>query len=115
MTDAAHMYYLAAREGNAAAERELAIFYLTQPDITPRAMQSFSKPKDVFKNLDKMMSQRSSVRGGSKGGSEEDSKRSDPLTLCLAHHWMEMSKAGGDELAANYLRDRDDIERIPGA
>lgn len=115
MTDAAHMYYLAAREGNAAAERELAIFYLTQPDITPRAMQPFSKPKDVFKNLDKMMSQRSSVRGGSKGGSEEDSKRSDPLTLCLAHHWMEMSKAGGDELAANYLRDRDDIERIPGA
>jgi hypothetical protein len=118
MNDAAHMYHLAAREGNAAAERELAIFYLTQPDITPRAMQPLSKPKDVFKNLDKMLSQRgssSSARGGSKGGSEEDSKRSDPLTLCLAHHWMEMSKAGGDELAANYLRDRDDIERIPGA
>jgi hypothetical protein len=111
MADAAKMYQIAAREGNPAAERELAIFYLTQPDITPRVMQPLSKPKGVFKNLDKMLSS----QGRGKGASDEDSKRSDPHILCLAHHWMEMSKAGGDELAANYLRDRDDIERIPGA
>jgi hypothetical protein len=111
MADAAKMYQIAAREGNPAAERELAIFYLTQPDITPRAMQPLAKPKDVFKNLDKMLSS----QGRGKGASGEDSKRSDPLILCLAHHWMEMSKAGGDDLAANYLRDRDDMERIPGA
>jgi hypothetical protein len=111
MSDAAHMYQIAALEGNAAAERELAIFYLTQPDITPRATQPLAKAKDVFKNLEKMISQRRSI----KGGTEEDSKRSDPHALCLAHHWMEMSKAGGDELAAKYLRDREDMERIPGA
>jgi len=104
MADAAHMYQIAAREGNAAAERELAIFYLTQPDITPRVMQPFAKPKDVFKNLEKVVVQR---RG-------EDGK-GDPATLCLAHHWMEMGKIGGDELAVNYLKDRDDFEKIPGA
>lgn len=108
MSDAAHMYQLAALEGNAAAERELAIFYLTQPEITPRIMQPLAKAKDVFKNVEKMLSTRRNKAG------EEDNKRSDPLTLCLAHHWMEQSKIGGDELAANYLRDRDDIERIPG-
>jgi len=108
MSDAAHMYQIAALEGNAAAERELAIFYLTQPDVTPRVMQPLAKAKDVFKNVEKMLSTRRNKAG------EEDNKRSDPLTLCLAHHWMEQSKIGGDELAANYLRDRDDIERIPG-
>jgi hypothetical protein len=91
MADAARMFLITAKEGDAAAERELAIFYLTQPDALPRTILPLSKPKEVFKN--ELISKK---RNG-------DDLRSDPATMCLAQHWMEQSRKGGDELAANYL------------
>lgn len=102
MEDAARMLIITAKEGDAVAERELAIFYLTHPDLLPRTTLPLTKPTEVFKAE---LLQRDRKR--------EDPARSDPITMCVAQHWMEMSKRGGDQLATKYLRARDEMERIP--
>jgi hypothetical protein len=103
MEDAARMLLITAKEGNATAERELAIFYLTCPELVHRTVLPLTKPKDVFKtellNRERKASQ--------------DPARSDPMTMCVAQHWMEQSKKGGDTLATKYLRARSDLESIP--
>jgi hypothetical protein len=114
MSDAARMLLITAKEGDAVAERELAILYLTHPDLLPRAVLPLSKPREIFKGelLSRHRNDSRPARGGPPGGSD-DVVRSDPMTMCVAQHWMEESRKGGDELATKYLRARDDIERIP--
>jgi hypothetical protein len=103
MEDAARMLVITAKEGDAVAERELAIFYLTSPDLVHRTVLPLTKPSDVFKtellNRERKASQ--------------DLARSDPMTMCVAQHWMEQSMRGGDNLAAKYLRQRSELENIP--
>ncbi|KAF2113672.1 hypothetical protein BDV96DRAFT_647924 [Lophiotrema nucula] len=100
MEDAARMLLITAKEGDAVAERELAIFYLTSPELLHRTVLPLTKPRDVFKtellNRERKASQ--------------DPARSDPMTMCVAQHWMEQSKRGGDQLATKYLRARDEFE-----
>jgi len=103
MEDAARMLVITAKEGDAVAERELAIFYLTTPDLVHRTVLPLTKPSEVFKtellNRERKASQ--------------DPQRSDPMTMCVAQHWMEQSMRGGDNLAAKYLRQRSELESIP--
>jgi hypothetical protein len=103
MEDAGRMLVITAKEGDAVAERELAIFYLTSPDLVSRTVLPLTKPSDVFKtellNRERKASQ--------------DLARSDPMTMCVAQHWMEQSMRGGDNLAAKYLRQRSELENIP--
>ncbi|KAF1928185.1 uncharacterized protein M421DRAFT_62973 [Didymella exigua CBS 183.55] len=103
MQDAARMLLITAKEGDAVAERELAIFYLTSPELLHRAVLPLTRPSDVFKtellNRERKASQ--------------DPQRSDPMTMCVAQHWMEQSMRGGDGLAAKYLRQRSELESIP--
>ncbi|KAK7517030.1 uncharacterized protein IWZ02DRAFT_456993 [Phyllosticta citriasiana] len=106
MKDAARMLIITAKEGDAVAERELAIFYLTHPDLLPKTILPLTKPSDVFK-AELLTRDRRASRSG------EDAGRSDPATMCVAQHWMELSKRGGDQLATKYLRQREDMERIP--
>ena len=49
MADAARMLLITAKEGDAVAERELAIFYLTSPELLHRAVLPLTRPSDVFK------------------------------------------------------------------
>lgn len=101
MQDAARMWTITAREGDPAAERELAIFYLTHPELVDRVTAPLSRPRDTFK---------ARVMEMHGGGGEE---RSDPATMCVAYHWMELSAQGGDELAKKYLRQREELNAIP--
>ncbi|KAK2733630.1 hypothetical protein FQN57_002068 [Myotisia sp. PD_48] len=96
--DAANMWIITAREGNAVAQRELAILYLTHPHLLRPVTLPLTKPGDTFKA--EMMYRR-----------DRDSK-SDPLNMCLALHWMQLSAAGGDELAKNRLRERAEFESL---
>ncbi|KAI9802340.1 MAG: hypothetical protein M1833_001846 [Piccolia ochrophora] len=100
MEDAARMWSITAKEGDPVAQRELAIFYLTHPDLLPRMTLPLSMPKDTFKA--QVMNQRN-----------EDPTRSDPATMCVAYHWMELSAQGGDDLAHKYLRSREEINALP--
>lgn len=117
MEDAAKMLIITAKEGDAVAERELAIFYLTHPDLVSKTVLPLTRPREVFRQeLLQREQSRTGSRGGSSGkGSKEDWDvgKADPLTMCVAQHWMEMSKKGGDQLAIKYLRARDEMERIP--
>jgi len=103
MEDAARMLVITAKEGDAVAERELAIFYLTSPELVHRTVLPLTKPSEVFKtellNRERKASQ--------------DPARSDPMTMCVAQHWMEQSMRGGDHLAVKYLRQRSELENIP--
>lgn len=96
--DAAGMWIITAKEGNPVAQRELAILYLTHPELLPRVTLPLTLPRDTFKA--EMMYRH-----------DEDSK-SDPQSMCLALHWMQLSANGGDELARNRLREREEFESI---
>ncbi|KAL4788472.1 hypothetical protein BJX76DRAFT_353227 [Aspergillus varians] len=98
MKDAANMWIISAKEGHSVAQRELAILYLTHPELVPRVTFPLTLLRDTFKA--EMMYRR-----------DTDSK-SDPHTMCLALHWMQLSANGGDELARNRLRERDEFESI---
>ncbi|TVY78343.1 hypothetical protein LSUE1_G004719 [Lachnellula suecica] len=104
MQDAAKMWTITAKEGDPVAERELAIFYLTHPELVERVTAPLSKPRETFK------AQVMEMHGGSEG---RDRERSDPATMCAAYHWMELSAVGGDELAKKYLRQREELNAIP--
>ncbi|KAH8805868.1 hypothetical protein F5884DRAFT_679955 [Xylogone sp. PMI_703] len=106
MQDAAKMWTITAKEGDPVAERELAIFYLTHPELVERVTAPLSKPRDTFKAQMMEMHQ-------GKEGNERDRERSDPATMCVAYHWMELSAQGGDELAKKYLRQREELNAIP--
>ena len=96
--DAAGMWIITAKEGNAVAQRELAILYLTHPELLPRVTLPMTLPRDTFKA--EMMYRR-----------DKDSK-SDPQSMCLALHWMQLSANGGDALARNRLREREEFDSI---
>lgn len=96
--DAAGMWIITAKEGNAVAQRELAILYLTHPELLPRVTLPLTLPRDTFKA--EMMYRRG-----------KDSK-SDPQSMCLALHWMQLSATGGDTLACNRLREREEFDSI---
>ncbi|KAL4972077.1 hypothetical protein BDW66DRAFT_144885 [Aspergillus desertorum] len=98
MKDAANLWIITAKEGHPVAQRELAILYLTHPELVPRVTFPLTLLKDTFKA--EMMYRR-----------DKDSK-SDPHTMCLALHWMQLSANGGDELAQNRLREREEFESI---
>lgn len=102
MEDAARMLVITAKEGDAVAERELAIFYLTSPELVHRTVLPLTKPSEVFKK--ELLSREKAA--------SQDSARSDPMTMCVAQHWMEQSMRGGDQLAAKYLRQRSELENI---
>ncbi|KAF8425595.1 hypothetical protein EV426DRAFT_573224 [Tirmania nivea] len=95
MKDAARMLTITAMEGDPTAQRELAIFYLTNPSLLPRSTKPLSRPKDTFRP-DMMVA---------KG---EDPEKRDPATMCVSYHWMELSSQGGDELAKKYLQQRNE-------
>ena len=177
MADAAAMLLITAKEGDAVAERELATFYLSEPDLLPIAIAPLTRPRDVFKaDLIASVSAgsnsstasvgagrtgsignsniignltggdgiagngrndifgasgrasgggKSRVGGGGGGnslgggignqGATDKKARSDPVTMCIAQHWMELSARGGDQLARTYLRAKDEMERIRSA
>ncbi|RMY78715.1 hypothetical protein D0863_00516 [Hortaea werneckii] len=102
MADAGYLLQITAREGNHVAQRELATLYLTNPDLMDHIIAPFAKPRDVFKE-----------ELESKWRKNQDPNRCDPATMCVAHHWMSLSSKSGDALAKEYLRQREEMEKLP--
>ncbi|OBS21721.1 hypothetical protein FPOA_08058 [Fusarium poae] len=110
LDDAGKMWTITAKEGFPTAQRELALFYLSNPEYVERTTLPLSKPREVFKQtvMDKYgrLGNGGGRTGFSGGGSEgkESDVRSDPGLMCVAVHWMEAAEHGGDELATSFLR-----------
>ncbi|KAK0383691.1 hypothetical protein NLU13_9602 [Sarocladium strictum] len=49
LEDAGKMWAITAKEGSATAQRELALFYLSNPEHVERTTLPLSKPREVFK------------------------------------------------------------------
>jgi len=96
LADAAHLWTTAAKEGSPVAARELALFYLTHPELVPRVTMPLSKAKDVFRTVG------SNERGVDTGGL-------DPSTFAVVFHWMEVAANGGDKDAKDFLRGTGDL------
>lgn len=102
MADAGYLLQVTAKEGDPVAQRELATLYLTHPELMDHIIAPFARPRDVFKE-----------ELESKWRKNQDPNRCDPATMCVAHHWMSLSSKGGDALATEYLRQREEMERLP--
>lgn len=98
LTDAANLWTIAAKEGNPVAARELALFYLTHPELVPRVTMPLSKAKDVFRSV----GTGSTEKGVGTGGL-------DPYTFAVVFHWMEVAASGGDKDARDFLRGTGDL------
>jgi len=124
LQDAARMLTIAAKEGNATAQRELGLLQLYNPELVARTILPLSKPRDVFNKMSVM--ETSGTRPGSSarhqgdrarpgtgssmptmGGSQDpgigSDVRSDAGLMCVALHWMDTAQKGGDELAKNFM------------
>jgi hypothetical protein len=101
MAHAAELLQITAKEGDKVAQRELATLYLTNPELMDHIIAPLSRPRDVFKE-----------ELESKWRKNQDPNRCDPATMCVAHHWMSMSSNGGDALAKEYLRQREEMDRL---
>ncbi|KAL1589853.1 hypothetical protein WHR41_01533 [Cladosporium halotolerans] len=102
MADAALLLQITAREGDPAAQRELATLYLTHPELMDPVVAPFALPSEVF---------RDEIEGRWKR--DRDPERCDPRTMCVAHHWMVLGAKRGDALAREFLRQREEMERLP--
>lgn len=49
LEDAARMWTITAKEGDPTSQRELALFYLSNPELVDRTTLPLSKPREVFK------------------------------------------------------------------
>ncbi|KAK6849402.1 hypothetical protein PG995_013235 [Apiospora arundinis] len=120
--DAARMWTITAKEGDPTAQRELALFHLSNPELVERTTLPLSKPREVFKQT---VMEKYGARPGSSSrhfgdraraglgvaapsmGPSDSGKdgdvRNDPALMCVAIHWMEAAEQGGDELARTFL------------
>ncbi|KAM0248135.1 hypothetical protein ACHAQJ_009580 [Trichoderma viride] len=131
LNDVGKMWTITAKEGYPTAQRELALFYLSNPEYVERTTLPLSKPREVFKQsvMEKYGRTRGSLGGSGAGGlggvgassrgsgtgngssgdgqlngGNEGDVRTDPGLMCVAVHWMEAAEQGGDELATSFLR-----------
>ncbi|KAK7710870.1 hypothetical protein SLS64_005775 [Diaporthe eres] len=121
LEDAARMWTITAKEGDPTSQRELALFYLSNPELVDRTTLPLSKPREVFKPA--VMEKYGGANGarigagqphrpgtaghgaGMDGGRRD--VRSDGALMCVAIHWMEAAEQGGDELARTFLGQND--------
>ena len=90
LKDAAQLWLTAAKEGSPAAARELALFYLTHPDLVKRTTKPMARGHEVFG-----MGKIPSGAGGAL----------DTQTFSVVLHWMEVAASGGDKEASDFLRE----------
>lgn len=102
MADAARMLTITAKEGDATSQRELAIFYLSHPDLSTRTVAPLSLSRNIFRNP--LASHAEKSRDG----------KPDQITMEVAFHWMKCAQMGGDETAATYLKQQTEMDGMRG-
>lgn len=118
MADAAKMWIITAKEGDPVAERELAICYLTHPELIGRTILPLSRPREVFKQVAGDRANGREKDGGVGGfgvGGSGGPGGMDELTMCVACHWMEAARQGGDEVAKSWMVQRAEMGALPEA
>jgi hypothetical protein len=102
LADAARLYTIGALEGDSTSARELALFYLSHPELVRRVTLPLSKPSDVFKPS-------FALGPGEKSFGWKRQEVLDPSVFALALHWMEFAANGGDVDARTFLKENGDL------
>ena len=105
------MWTITAKEGDPTAQRELALFYISSPELVERTTMPLSRPRDVWRAdiIDKYRSFAGAGPGGVGGGSAGKhgvgvgDVRPDTELMCVAVHWMGAAGKGGDGPAKSFL------------
>lgn len=92
VTRAAELWKIAAREGNAVAQRELALLYLMRPELLSIVTMPLHTTGDIFR--DEMMWQPKLHTNDNR------------QALCLALHWMQTAANNNDREAQQKLQER---------
>jgi hypothetical protein len=88
MKDAARMLVIAACEGNAVGQRELALLHLSHPSLLPLTTFPLTRPSDTFHKVN--------IKGTTM-----DKDKYDPDRIALATHWFKLAAKNGDKYAKN--------------
>jgi hypothetical protein len=88
MKEAARMLVIAACEGNAVGQRELALLHLSHPSLLPLTTLPLTRPSDTFHKVN--------IKGGTI-----DKDKYDPDRIALAAHWFRLAARNGDKYAKN--------------
>ena len=104
LDDAANLWIIAAKEGSAVAARELALFYLTHPQLLPRVVMPFSKAKDMYGFAGP------GERGNGSRELGENEGKLDKDTFSLVVHWMELAANGGVQDAKDFIRNKGEMK-----
>ena len=88
MQDAARMLVIAACEGNAVGQRELALLHLSHPSLLPLTTLPLTRPSDTFQKV---------ILKDIMG----DKDKYDPDRIALATHWFRLAAKNGDKYAQN--------------
>ena len=87
---------IAAREGNAVAQREVAGLYLSHPEMKQVISSPLTSSGETFKKENEWQ----------KKGREQTQISSQ--AMCLALHWMQQAAANGDKIAKEKLKRREE-------
>ncbi|KAK7743735.1 hypothetical protein SLS62_010466 [Diatrype stigma] len=126
LEDAGRMLTITAKERDPTAQRELALFILSYPELVEKPLLPLSKPREVFKQavMEKFGARTNSsgrhatdrgrtglaavtgapTQSGQAEAGRENDVRSDPALMCVTIHWMKAAEQGGDELATRFIR-----------
>jgi TPR repeat protein len=94
--DASTFLLIAAREGNAVAQREVAGLYLTHVEMKQVISLPLTFSGETFKKENEWQ----------KKAHEE--RRISSQAMCLALHWMQQAAANGDKIAKEKLKKREE-------
>jgi hypothetical protein len=95
LADAARMWTITAKEGDPTSQRELALFYLSNPELVQRTTLPLSKPREVFKQAVMEKYGGSSRSGAGAGGGRAGGSRGGQMQVGLG-----LSLGGGGGAAS---------------
>jgi hypothetical protein len=87
LKDAGRMLLIAACEGHAIGQRELALLHLSHPSLLPLTTLPLTRPSDTFQKVNFK--------------SANDRDKYDPDRIALATHWFRLAAKNGDKYAKN--------------
>ncbi|KIV92138.1 hypothetical protein PV10_06600 [Exophiala mesophila] len=110
--NAADLWMIAAREGHAVAQRELAILYLTHAEEMPIVSMPWALAADIFKP-DMIWDQDAEPQQLHQPDQPQSQSQHRRQALYLALHWMQVAADNGDVVAQKRLEERRAGRSIP--
>lgn len=111
LEDAARMWTITAKEGDPTSQRELALFYLSNPELVDRTTLPLSKPREVFKQA--VMEKFRGAAGGSGASSNRYGQYHERIGAGQLHGRPGSSGTAAGMGGAGGIGDKSDVRSDP--